>query len=189
MTDSGDAQPYEQTARPRKSRRIWWIGGIGLLLIVLLGTCVRGGIDLFKAVSARNAATEELAHRFLTEGLPPADDPIYARRAGVSQDSLDALSRFVRQFGKVSDFSPATCNIVSSANSNPALSGTFGNCSLTAQAEHSPVIISVTWVQEDEIWKLLNFHANFTDNSVLIEKAERLDQIATEEQAEKENPE
>lgn len=182
MSEPDATQPYEQTPAPRKSRRLWWILGGGALLLYVLGSCVKGGIDLYKAVTARNAATEMLAQRFMAEGLPSADDPVYARRAGVDQASLDSLNRFMKQFGKVSEFTPASCNIVSSANADPAQSGTFANCTLAAKAELSPVTIAVRWVREDETWKLLDFQTHFTDNTVLIDKAEKLDRIEAGEE-------
>lgn len=188
MSEPDTTQPYEQTPAPRKSRRLWWIIGGGALLLYVLGSCVKGGIDLYKAVTARNAATEMLAQRFMDEGLPPADDPVYARRAGVEQGSLDSLNRFMKQFGKVSEFTPASCNIVTSAHSDPAQSGTFANCTLAAKAELSPVTIAVRWVREDETWKLLDFQTHFTDNTVLIDKAEKLDRLEAGEEAPEAGP-
>lgn len=183
-----DTPAYAQAAPQRKSRKVWWIAGILLVVAVLLGTCVKGGMDLFAAVTARNAATEEFARQVLTEGLPPADDAVYARRAGVTQEAVDASNRYMQQFGAVSDFSGAMCSMQTLANSNPAESGTFGNCSMTATAEHSPVNIFVRWVREDELWKIFHFTASYTDQTVLIEKAEELDRRASEEDGPVEEP-
>lgn len=183
-----ETPPYAQTAPQGKSRKRWWIAGILLIVAVLLGTCIKGGMDLFAAVSARNAATEDFARRALTDGLPAADDPVYSRRAGVTQEAVDAADRYMQQFGAVSDFSGAMCSMVTSANSNPAESGTFGNCTMTAMSEHSPVNIFVRWVREDELWKIFQFKADFTDQTVLLEKAEELDRRTREEGDSSEEP-
>lgn len=179
---------YAQAAPQRKSRKLWWIVGGLVLVAVLLGTCVKGGMDLFAAVTARNAATEEFARKALTDGLPAADDPVYARRAGVTQEAVDSSTRYMKQFGAASEFSGATCSMQTLANSNPAESGTFGNCSMTAMSEHSPVNIFVRWVREDEQWKIFHFNASYTDQTVLVEKAEELDRQATEEGGSVEEP-
>lgn len=177
MTETSDPRPYEQIPPPRKSRRVWWIlGGLALVLI-LLGTCIKGGIDAFGAINARSQATTELAKDFMANGLAAADDPIYSRRAGVTPEAVENLNRLIGQYGKTSAFTSPTCGMVSSANINAAASGTFSTCTLSAKAELSPVDITVQWVREDETWKLLGFQINYTDNTVLLEKAERLDAL------------
>jgi hypothetical protein len=183
-----DTPAYAQAAPQRKSRRKWWIAGILLGVVVLLGTCIKGGMDLFAALGARTEATEEFVRKAMKDGLPPADDPIYARRAGVTQEQVDASNRYVKQFGAVSDFSAAVCQINSSANIDPTQSGTFGDCSMTASSEHSPVNIYVGWVREDEVWKIFRFDASFTDQTVLIEKAEEFDRRTNEEGGPAEEP-
>ena len=171
MSEPDAAPPYEQMPAPRKPLPLWWIIGGGALLLYSLGSCLKSGMDLNKAISDRNAATEVIAQRFMAEGLPPAEDPLYARQAGVQQASLDSLNRFIGQFGAVSDFTPASCTIVSGAGADPAQTGTFANCALLAEAELSPVTIAVRWVQEEGVWKIYDFQANFTDETVPIDPA------------------
>jgi hypothetical protein len=183
-----DTPAYAQAAPQRKSRRKWWIAGSLVVVAVLLGTCIKGGMDLFAAVSARTKATENLVRSAMKDGLPSTDDPVYARRAGVTQEAIDTTNRYMKQFGRVSGFSDAVCEIVSAANTDPVQSGTFGNCSMTATAERSPVVIEVRWVREDEAWKLLFFNAGFTDQTVLLEKAEELDRRKSEEGGSAEEP-
>ena len=172
---------YAIAPPPRKSRRLWWTLGIILVVAILLGTCVKGGIDAFAATSARADASKVFAQQAMTQGLPVADDPVYARRAMVTQEGVDSANRYIRQFGAVSDFTDPVCQIHSAANTNPDESGTFANCGLSATAEHSPVNIAIRWVREDETWKLLAFEADFPDQSVLLDKAEALDRLSNEE--------
>lgn len=168
MPELDAAPPYEQIPAPRKPLPLWWIIGGGVLLLYSLGSCLKSGMDLNEAISVRNAETEEIARRFMAEGLPPAEDPLYARQAGVQQASLDSLNRFIGQFGAVSEFTPASCTIVSGAAADPAATSTFANCALLAKAELSPVTIAIRWVQEEGAWKIYDFQANFTDDTVLI---------------------
>lgn len=176
MSEPDAAPPYGQMPAPRKPPPLWWFIGGGALLLYSLGSCLKGGMDLNKAISERNAATEVIAQRFMAEGLPPAEDPVYARRAGVQQASLDSLNRFIGQFGAVSDFTPASCAIVSGAAADPAETGTFANCALLAKAELSPVTIAIRWVQEEGVWKIYDFQANFTDETLLINPVEPVPQ-------------
>lgn len=188
MSEQAGSNADGPASRPRKSRLGWWIAGISLVLVLLLGTCVKGGMDAYRALTARAAETEEFARYVMRNGLPPQGDPVYARRMSITQADVDAMNRYMRQFGRVSSYSQAACSIVSSANSDPVESGTFGNCFLTAEAQHSPVNITVRWVREDDAWKLHAFNVNYTDLSVLVEKAEQLDQIANEEGGPVEGP-
>lgn len=174
--------PYAHTDGKRKSRRVWWIAGALLLVAILLGTCIKGGVDLFSAISARSEATVELVEKFMTEGLPSADDPVFARRAGVTPEAISKLQDLMDQFGPVSDFSAATCNMRSAANIDANQSGTFADCYMTASSELSPVNIYVGWVREDEVWKVLSLNVNYSDDSMLIEKAKELDRLAKEKE-------
>lgn len=179
---------YAIAPPPRKSRRLWWIIGGLAVVAVLLATCVKGGLDVFAAISARAEASKTLAEQVMQAGLPAAGDPVYARRAEITQEAVDSANRYMRQFGSVSGFSDAVCQIHSAANTDANQSGTFANCALSAAAEHSPVNISVRWVREDETWKLFGFSADFPDQSVLLDKAEALDRLANEEDGSVQEP-
>ena len=91
---------------------------------------------------------------------------------------VDNINRFFAQFGPVSEYSVPNCTMNTTANTDAAKSGTFATCVLQIQAEHSPGTVTVTWVREDETWKLGGFYVNFHDNSVLMDKAEKLDALA-----------
>lgn len=175
MNTSTDTPPYAQTEPPRKSRRLWWILGILAIAAILLGTCVKGGMDLFKSVAARQQATYDLARQFLSEGLPEADDPIFSKRANVTPEALAKLQSMMDQFGAISNYSDAVCTLTTAANTNRDASGTFGQCYMSAVSEHSPLNISVRWVREGEDWKVLAFNLNYSDMTVLLEKAKQSD--------------
>ena len=186
MTDS---QPtYVPQKTPKKGIPLWVFALIALGVIGL-GTCVYGGVKMFGAISERSTASVEVAKAYMKDGLPAADDPIYSRRMGITQEKVDSTNRFFSQFGRVSEYSDATCNLKSSANTNAAKSGTFATCVLQIQAEHSPGTVTVTWVREDEAWKLGGFYVNFHDNSVLMDKAEKLDALEAASESSEELPE
>lgn len=145
MTDTKDIPPYAGMEPPRKSRRIWWISGIVIVVLILLGTCVKGGVDLFQAVSARQQATSDLARQFLSGQAPEAEDPIFSKRANVTPEALAQLQTLMDQFGPVSDYSDAVCTLTTAANTNKDASGTFGECQMTAVSKHSPVVVYVRW--------------------------------------------
>ncbi|MDP3459344.1 MAG: hypothetical protein Q8S09_08730 [Hyphomonas sp.] len=188
MRNTPDVPPYADAAPQRKSRRGWWIlGGLGLAA-VLLGMCVKGGVDLFAAIGERSAASVAIAKQFTASGLPTASDPIYSRRSGVNDDAVEKVNRLIAQFGSVSDFTDASCTLNSAANTNATESGTFANCALSANSDLSPVDITVRWIREDEAWKLLAFNLNYTDQSLLLDKAEELDRRAREEGGPAERP-
>ena len=159
MTDTAGPKPYEQSPEPRKSRKVYWIVGSLILAAIVLGTCVNGGIKAFKAVSARSAATDEIVRQFMADGLPPASD------------------RYIRQYGAVTEFSSPNCTIRSAANTDAAKSGTFADCAMSVVSEESPGRVTVQWVREDEAWKIIGFNVTYSDQSVLLDKAEQADKI------------
>lgn len=189
MSDTAGLQPYEQSPKPRKSRKVFWIVGGLILVAVGLGTCIKGGIGLFEVVADRNEATESLVRVWLSDGLPDAADPIYAQRGNISQDMIENASRYIRQYGEVSEFSAAGCNVRKAANIDSSQSGTFADCGMTVVSEHSPGVVQVQWVKEDETWKVLGFNVAYSDQSVLLDKAERADEMRTEEAPEAAAPE
>tara|TARA_R110002020_G_scaffold83397_2_gene207207 strand:+ start:112357 stop:112947 length:591 start_codon:yes stop_codon:yes gene_type:complete len=177
MTDTAGPKPYEQSPEPRKSRKVYWIVGSLILAAVVLGTCVNGGIKAFKAVSARSAATDEIVRQFMADGLPPASDPIYSRRIEITQKAVDDTDRYIRQYGAVTEFSSPNCTIRSAANTDAAKSGTFADCAMSVVSEESPGRVTVQWVREDDAWKIIGFNVTYSDQSVLLDKAEQADKI------------
>lgn len=180
MAQTPNEVPDYSAPKPKTSRKLYWIVGGVVLGLILLGTCVRAGVSAFSAVAERMTATHDIAQTFLTDGLPAADDSIYARRAGVTPEAVDQLNRLIKMFGKLESVGTAACTVQSVANTNPAKAGTFANCSLTAKAEFSPAHVAVVWVREDKIWKIYAFNVQYTDQSVLLDKAERADEAAEE---------
>ena len=75
----------------------------------------------------------------------------------------------------MSEFSDAACNVRSAANTDAAKSGTFADCTLTVVSEHSPGVVSVQWVREDEMWKIIGMNVTYSDQRVLLDKAEQAD--------------
>ena len=175
MSDTTGPQPYEQSRPPRKSRKVFWIVGGLVIATVLLGTCINGGVKAFQAVSARSEATDKLVRQYFADGLPAATDPIYSRRIEITQKAVDDTNRYIRQYGAVSEFSDAACNVRSAANTDAAKSGTFADCTLTVVSEHSPGVVSVQWVREDEMWKIIGMNVTYSDQRVLLDKAEQAD--------------
>ncbi len=186
MTDAPQPQPsYAIVEKPKKGIPLWVFGLIALAFIGL-GTCIFNGVKLFGAIGERSEASVEVSKAFLTDGMPAADDPIYSRRMDLTQEKVDNINRFFAQFGPVSEYSVPNCTMNTTANTDAAKSGTFATCVLQIQAEHSPGTVTVTWVREDETWKLGGFYVNFHDNSVLMDKAEKLDALEAAGEAEAE---
>jgi hypothetical protein len=69
------------------------------------------------------------------------------------------------------------------ANIDASKSGTFTTCTLRIEAEASPGTVTVTWVREDEMWKLFGFYVNYDSTAVLMEKAEKLDALEAERES------
>jgi hypothetical protein len=183
MTDTPQPEPAYATPQPRKKGTPLWVFALIALAVLGLGTCVYKGVQAFGALSERGEASVELAKTFLTDGMANADDPIYSRRIEITQENIDQLNRFFPQFGAVSDYSDAACNMQSVANTDASKSGTFTTCTLRIEAEASPGTVTVTWVREDEMWKLFGFFVNYDSNAVLMEKAEKLDALEAEREA------
>lgn len=180
MTDTAGPKPYEQSPEPRKSRKVYWIVGSLILAAIVLGTCVNGGMKAFKAVSARSAATDEIVRQFMADGLPPASDPIYSRRIEITQKAVDDTNRYIRQYGAVTEFSPPNCTVRSAANTDAAKSGTFADCAMSVVSEESPGRVTVQWMREEEVWKIIGFNVAYSDQSVLLDKAEQADKLLPE---------
>ncbi len=180
MTDTSQPEPaYTVPQSQKKKGPPLWVFGLIALAFLGLGTCVFKGVQAFGAMSERADASVELAKQFLTDGMADEGDPIYSRRLEITQEQIDKLDRFFQQFGTVTDYSDAMCNIQTSANTDPSKAGTFATCSLRIEAEHSPGTVTVSWLREDQMWKMAGFHVNFDDNTILIEKAEKLDALET----------
>lgn len=170
MNSANEPRPYEDILPERKSRKGLWILGILLVLVFLLGTCIKGSIDAFAAVRARNEATRELAIEFMRDGLPDVSDPIYAKRGQANQKAIDDLNDLIEIYGKTTKYSEATCGMVTSANTDASKAGTFSSCTLTAQARRSNVAISVDWVREDQAWKIMDFNVNYSNDAPYLER-------------------
>lgn len=184
MTQTPEAPLGYAQQPPKKSRAWMWIVGSLVLAAVVLGTCVKGAMTGFSAMSDRAAASKEMTSQFLKEGLLPADDPIYSRRAGVTPEAVEQLNRLVRQFGALEEVSDAVCGVRTAANTDPSKAGTFATCNLTAQTEFSPATVVLIWVREDESWKIYAFNVNYTDQSILLDRAEQARQPAEAEETE-----
>ncbi|MBU1287091.1 MAG: hypothetical protein KJ871_05135 [Alphaproteobacteria bacterium] len=180
MTEAAGSKPYEQSPEPRKSRKVYWIVGSLILSAIVLGTCINGGMKAYKAVSARNTATDALVRQFLTDGLPPATDPIYSRRIEITQKAVDDTDRYIRLYGAVTEYGAPGCTVRSAANTEAAKSGTFGDCAMSVVSEKSPGRVTVQWVREDDDWKVIGFNVAYSDQSVLLDKAEQADEFLLE---------
>jgi hypothetical protein len=161
--------PRYATDAPRKSRKGWWIGGAFIAAALLLGMCVKGGIDVYGAIKARGEATVEAASQFMRDGLPPEGDPIYSQRASIIQPAVDQLNELIAVYGPGSKFEEPTCGMVSKANTDAAQPGTFSQCTVTAQTRRSTANISMQWVREDGAWKVLSFHVNYSNDDPWLE--------------------
>ncbi|KCZ54326.1 hypothetical protein HY29_14920 [Hyphomonas beringensis] len=177
------AADYQYAPPERKSRKLWWIVGGIVLALVLLGTCVRGGVSLFQALSDRSEASRDFAERVMEEGVPPPDDPIYSRRLDVTQAEIDEVDRYIRSFGQVTEYGVPGCNMRTSADIDKDKSGTFADCTLTIETEQSPGIVTIDWVKDDAVWKVLGLNVWFSDESVLADQADPADTQAEDPSA------
>jgi hypothetical protein len=169
---------YQHIPPKRKSRTLWWVLGGGLLALLVLGTCINSGVKAFKALGARGDASREMAKRLLEDGFPNVGDPIYSSRVSATQEQVDKINRYIGHFGRVTEYGEPQCTLRSAANMDKSKSGTFADCVLAIQAEHSPGRVTINWVRESEEWKLFGAHVTFTDQSVLLDKAEQVDSRA-----------
>jgi len=187
MTDNKPgAADYQYAPPKRKSYKVWWIVGGVVLALILLGSCVRGGVSLYQAIGERLEATRDLAERVMEDGLPPVGDPIYSRRLEVTQTDVDKMNRYIRHFGQVTEYGEPGCNMRSTADINKEKSGTFADCALTIEAEKSPGVVTINWVKDDEDWKVWGIHVRFSDQTVLLDKADQADTQAKNPSAPKE---
>lgn len=169
MTEANEPRPYEEILPPRKSRRGWWTLGILGVVVLILGTCVKGGMDFYHAIEVRNEATRALAMEVLKSGMRDADDPIYAERGGFTQPMIEDMNETISFYGKASKFSESTCGMFTSANTDASQAGTFSNCYVTAQVPRSNVGVSVSWVREDKAWKVQGLNINYSNPEPLNE--------------------
>lgn len=169
------AADYQNAPPKRKSRAIWWIIGGIVLAVGLLGTCVRGGVKMFAALGERSDASLEFAKRVMEDGPPPMGDEIYAQDFEATQPQIDKVQRIIEHFGQVTEYGTPTCSLRSSANLDKSRSGTFADCVIGIETEHSPGRISINWKRDEEAWKVLGFRVNYLDQSVLLDKADQAD--------------
>lgn len=184
MTSTEQATPGYAVEPPRKSRKwVWIIGGV-ILGAVVLGTCVKGVVTGFSALSERSDATVALVEEFLNDGIPGEGDPTYSRRANVKDEAVDNLQRLVTLYGPVSDVEGGLCNVVTRSGVGNGPNGTFATCEVTFETESSPGMASIVWTREDETWKVYSFSVHYTDQTLLLDKAEKGAEMDTEEEAE-----
>ena len=181
---SQDTPEYVAAPPPKKSRKMYWIIGGIVLVLVLLGTCIKGGVDAYSALSERSDATVELVETFLNDGIPGPADPIHSRRSNVTDEAVSNVQRMVTLYGRVSDVEGGLCNIVSKTGIGNGPNGTFATCNVTFKSEHSPGKATVVWIREDETWKVYAFNVNYDDQSVLLDRAEKGAELEAEEAAE-----
>ena len=150
MTQTPEAAPGYAVPPPKKSRAWMWIVGSLVLAAVALGTCVKGAYSAYGAISERAEASQELGKRFLQTGIPPADDPIYSKRGGFTEEGLDKVRRMLALYGKVYAVERGNCNIVSRAGVGNGPSGTFATCASIINSTESPGTLTIWWTREDE---------------------------------------
>lgn len=167
------SEHYTTPPKPRRRIPIWvWVVGGLLIGSALLGSCVMGGVKVFKSLDGRAQASEDIAEKILKNSkLPSSSDPIWVSAIS-GQEGFDEqttkMSKLYAKFGEVKHIGEATCGMNSYTGTQQE-NGTFATCTMSFEAELSPGAAMVKWKHKDEAWKLYGFRAIFSDMSVLVD--------------------
>lgn len=146
---------------PKKSRTPWgWLIGGGLF-VLLFGSCVYALMGIFANIGEVQPLDDAFIAQAIEDGLPAADDSIYAKGAGVTEADVQAVREMITNLGAMNEIGQASCNAESSTGTEK--SGQFVYCNRSVDFEVSNSTVSTTWVKQDDVWKLERFNVNIAD--------------------------
>ena len=104
----------------------------------------------------------DFVDRALAEGLPDRTNAIYASNANISQEGIEQVNPFIRQFGAFKYSNAAACSGTPFSNDlEDFKTRDFIHCAVDAQMELVPARVFLIWEKEGNDWKLHSFEARF----------------------------
>ncbi len=160
----GDANYVQQPQTNKNPALKYILIGVGLLVLLGMGSCVWGFGSLFAMASERQSATDEFVDAILEKGLPAMESELWSKDAGISAEGYFEVEQMVAHFAPGERASESTCNANVSARTNGP-SGTFVMCVTQTTYAATTGRIELTWKKESEDWKVYQFYTHYDDAS------------------------
>lgn len=164
----GDANYVRQSQDNKNPALKYILIGVGLLVLVGMGSCVWGFGSLFAMASERQSATDEFVDGVFENGLPAMESELWSKDAGIDAESYFEVKRMVAHFAPGERANESTCNANVSAGTNGP-SGTFVMCVTQTTYAATTGHIELTWKKEAEDWKVYRFFTHYDDASTYYE--------------------
>lgn len=166
-------RPY-QNDKPKRRVRNLVILGLGVLIVLGMGSCVLALSSLYSMASERQEATHAFIEDVQTSGLPQADSSIWYKELGVTQEAIEDLQNMLNFFGPATEIAETNCSAESVASSTRP-SGTFVMCVTSLSFETTTGQFEMTWKKESEDWKISRFYAGYVGINDYFEAKARAD--------------
>lgn len=152
---------YETPPKKRSSIKRYIFIGIGVLVLLGMGSCVWMFVGIAQKSVERQHATKIFVEAILADGLPDANDGVYHSEGGITQAALDKVNIMIREYGAPESIGEPSCGVTVSANTNATENGTFANCVTEIEYVATAGRITTKWKMQDEAWKLIYFYTNY----------------------------
>ena len=150
-----------QNMPPVKKGRSWVKMALAFGVILLLGTCTYGCVNLFGSLFESQKMNSDYVRTALSDGLPDAGDPIYFDAGDFPQEGIDTLNRLLSRLGPPISIADSACNL--NTKTGTSGSGTFLDCQTSVEWSVSPGTVSVNWRKKGGDFKLRGFNVNVSD--------------------------
>ena len=171
-------RPY-QYPPPKRGVGKYILIGLGIIVILGLGTCVWHLGSLTQLAAERQQATDVFVEQVFMSGVPDEDSDFWMEDVGFDAETLGMMQGAMDHFSETENVGSAACNAQSMIRTNGP-SGTFVFCVVPVSYTDTNGRIEMTWKKEAETWKVMRFFLHYDDLSSYYEAKARK-KIASED--------
>jgi len=154
---------YETPAKKRSGIKRYVFIGIGILVLLGMGSCVWMFSGLLQASDERSDPSRELVLRIDRDGFLPLDDPLLSSKIAWTGGGMKQLQFYADLVGPIEHAGTPVCNATRKAHTNE-LSGFFVTCTVPVTYPETPGSTRVTWLKEGDDWKLAGYYIGIDED-------------------------